>query len=90
MGRIEKGSTKDEPIASDVLDLHLRSHCIDPALLRADGFAAFMADRERRLLTLIAKVTGHSIVGAEVPPAEGEEVPDDIARDADPLLMAAE
>jgi hypothetical protein len=90
LARIEKGSAKDEPIASDVLDLHLRSHCIDPALLRADGFAAFMADRERRLLTLIAKVTGHSIVGAEVPPAEGEDVPDDIARDADPLLMAAE
>jgi hypothetical protein len=87
---IEKGSGKDEPIASDVLDVHLWSHCIDPMLLRADAFEAFMADRERRLLGLIAKVTGHGIIGADAPPAEGEEVPDDIARDAEPLPIAAE
>ena len=90
LARIEKGGAKDEPIARDILDEHLRSHCIDPALLGTDVFTAFMADREKRLLTLIAKATGHSIVGAEAPPAEGEEVPDDMARDADPMPMAAE
>jgi hypothetical protein len=90
LARIEKGSAKEEPIPPAVLDAHLCSHCIDPALLRADDFAAFMADREKRLLALIAKATGHSIVGAEAPPAEGEEVPDEIARDADPVPMAAE
>jgi hypothetical protein len=73
-----------------MLDVHLRSYCIDPALLRADAFVAFMADREKRLLALIAKATGHNVVGAEAPPAEGEEVPDDMARDADLLPVAAE
>jgi hypothetical protein len=72
------------------LDVHLRSHCIEPALLGTDSFVAFMADREKRLLALIAKATGHGIVGAEAPPAEGEEVPDDIARDADSMPPAAE
>jgi hypothetical protein len=90
LARIEKGGTTEEPIARDVLDVHLRSHCIDPALLRADSFTSFMADREKRLLTLIAKATGHGIIGSEVPPAEGEEVPDDIARDAAPLPLAAD
>jgi hypothetical protein len=89
LARIEKGSAKDEPIASDMLDAHLRSHCIEPALLRADAFEAFMVDRERRLLILIAKATGHSIIGAEAPP-EGEDVPDEIARDADLMPLAAE
>jgi hypothetical protein len=90
LARIEKGSAQDDPIAADMLDEHLRSYCIDPALLRADAFVAFMADREKRLLALIAKATGHNVVGAEAPPAEGEEVPDDMARDADLLPVAAE
>jgi hypothetical protein len=90
LARIEKGGPKEESISATMLDAHLRSHCIDPALLRTDTFAGFMADREKRLLALIAKVTGHSIVGAEAPPAEGEEVPDHIARDIDPMPMAAE
>jgi hypothetical protein len=87
---LEKGSDKDQPIDPGMLDGHLRSHCIDPALLRADDFAAFMADREKRLLALIAKATGHAIAGAEAGAAEGEDVPDDIARDAEPLAVAAE
>jgi hypothetical protein len=88
--RLEKGSDKEQPIGPLVLDAHLRSHCIDPALLRADAFAAFMADREKRLLALIAKVTGHAVAGAETAPAEGEDVPEDIARDVEPLASAAE
>jgi hypothetical protein len=90
LARIEKGSVKEEPIAPDLLDVHLRSHCIDPVLLRADGFAAFMSDRKKRLLALIAKVTGHTIAHADILPSEDEEVPDDIARDAGVVPLAAE
>jgi len=89
LARIERGGAKEEPIAPDLLDVHLRSHCVDPALLRTDAFADFMADREKRLLALIATATGHRIVASDAG-AEGEEVPDDVARDAGPVLLAAD
>jgi hypothetical protein len=90
LARIEKGTAKEGPIAPAMLDMHLRSHCMDTTLLRADDFSAFMVDRERRLLALIARATGHATVGADAPPSEGEEVPDYMARDADPMLLAAD
>ena len=90
LSNIEAGSTKEQPIAPDMLDTHLRSHCIDPTLLRADDFAAFMADREKQLLALIAKVTGHVTIAGSAAPDDEEEVPSDIARDAEPLAAAAE
>lgn len=42
------------------LDGYLRSHLIDPALLRGDKFEAFMIDRQNRLLALIEKAMGKS------------------------------
>ncbi len=90
LARIERGSAKEAPIAAATLDEHLRSHCLDPRLLRADAFAAFMDDRERRLLMLIAKATGHEVVGADALAADDEEVPENVARDAElPLSTAA-
>ena len=88
LARIEQGNAKEQPIKSEVLDQHLRSHCIDPALLRTDMFTAFMADREKRLLALIATATGHAVVSVEAPLSEGEDVPDDIARDMEPTQAA--
>jgi hypothetical protein len=90
LARIEKGSAKEEPIAPDMLDKHLRSHAIDTTLLRSDSFAAFMADREKRLLTLVAKVTGHAMANVDGLPGEDDEVPDDVARDAGVVPLAAE
>jgi hypothetical protein len=47
---------------SDVeIDRHLQSHLIDPALLRADDFDAFVARRREALLALIEKAIGKSI-----------------------------
>lgn len=50
---------------------------MDPALLRADDFAGFMADRESRLLAMIAQTTGHPTPLAQAAPEEGEDVPQD-------------
>jgi len=36
----------------------LSSHLIEPALVRADAFADFMVDRQKRLLDLIERATG--------------------------------
>ena len=44
-----------------VLDTNLRSHLIDPALLRSDAFELFLEDRQTRLLRLIEEATGRKI-----------------------------
>ena len=47
-------------------------------MLRADGFAAFMADRESRLLALISAATGYQIGRAGAALEEGEDVIEDV------------
>ena len=89
--KIEKGSATEPAIPAVMLDEHLKSHCIDPVILRADDFPAFMADREKRLMALVAKATGHGAVGADsTEGGEGDDVPEDVARDAGILTEAAE
>ena len=75
LARLEAGGEDAPPIASATLDEYLASHAMDPALLRTDEFAGFMADRESRLLAMIARVTGHPTALAA--PEEGEDVPQD-------------
>lgn len=75
LAKLEKGGNGAPPIPSDQLDDFLRSHLIDPALLRANAFEAFMADREGRLLSLIERATGHAISRTEALPEEGKDVP---------------
>jgi hypothetical protein len=49
---------------------------IDPTLLRADNFQAFMEDRQTRLLSLIELATGKSAYAGGVA-EEGEDVEGD-------------
>jgi hypothetical protein len=58
LARLERGSASTPPIAPETLNTHLRSHLVDPDLLRTDAFEAFMVDRQKRLLGLIEKATG--------------------------------
>jgi len=46
---------------------------INPSLLRADCFDAFMADRQKRLLGLIERATGKAALSGAVQ-EEGEDV----------------
>jgi hypothetical protein len=57
----------------------LASHQLDAAQLRANDFDALMADREARLLALIARVTGHG-VQSDPMDDEGAEItaPDEV------------
>ena len=55
------------------LDGYLTSHLIDPSLLRADSFDAFMVDRQKRLLALIEQATGKAAYIGDVK-EEGEDV----------------
>lgn len=95
LSRLEQGRSAgtqwaDPPIPAATLDGYLRSHGIDPALLRADDFHAFMNDRRRRLLALISDVTGHAISdAATLAVEEGEEVSDGVVRDSGMAMEAA-
>jgi hypothetical protein len=77
LARLEKGGKDALPISPAQLDDYLASHAMDPALLRADDFAGFMADREERLLAMIAEATGHPVIRTDVASEEGEDVPQD-------------
>ncbi len=58
LAKLEKGNDATPPIPRGQLDAYLVSHLIDPALLRADAFDDFLADRQKRLLVLIEEATG--------------------------------
>jgi hypothetical protein len=77
IAKLEKGDHTTPPIYREKLDGFLRSHQIDPSLLRADDFEGFMADRQKRLLALIEQATGKAPYSGNVE-EEGEDV------DADP------
>lgn len=72
--KLEAGQQNVPSIDSALLDKYIASHAINPALLRADQFTAFLADRESRLLALISKVTGHMIVTVGASAEEGEDL----------------
>jgi hypothetical protein len=59
--RLEKGSATVPAINPAGLDAYLRSHLIDPSLLRTDDFDGFMIDRQKKLLTLIQEATGNPV-----------------------------
>lgn len=77
LARLENG-TKDSPaIDPDVLDQHLTSHMIDPALLRTDDFEGFFRERQKKLLTMIEGAMGQTAyTGTETSEPE-EDVPDE-------------
>jgi len=72
IGKLEKGDQKTPSIEPEKLDIYLRSHLIDPAIVRTDNFDAFMADRQKRLLALIEQATGKASYSGNVP-EEGED-----------------
>lgn len=65
--KLEKGDTQSPAISSERLNEFLSSHLINPSLLRADDFDAFMIDRQKQLLKLIEQATGKSAYDGEEP-----------------------
>jgi hypothetical protein len=70
---LESGNPTTPQIESARLDTYLKSHLIEPNLLRADKFDDFMEDRQKKLLALIEKATGKAVYTGNVP-EEGEDV----------------
>jgi hypothetical protein len=76
LAKLEKGDEQTPAIERNKLDTYLRSHLIDSALLYADKFDAFMADRQNRLLALIEQATGKSAYTGNIR-EEGDDVETD-------------
>ena len=66
LAKLTKGSGRQQPILVETLQHHLETHLIDPTLLRANDFEAFVADRHERLLTLIEQASGISIYRGDI------------------------
>ena len=80
LAKLESGNATTPPIDRDRLDGYLRSHLINPSLLRADRFDDFMADRQKQLLALIERATGRAAyVGDILEEGEDVEADDDTA-----------
>jgi len=91
LARLESGDKKDPAIETKTLDRYLQSHCIDAKILRTDDFSVFMNARERALLTLIEKATGHVLRTTAMPaPTDESDIPDNIAIDTGLAALAAE
>lgn len=86
--KLEKGDKVNPPIEPAKLDAYLRSHLIDPDLLRRDDFPNFMSDRQKRLLTLIEQAMGKPVYRGDVA-EEGEDVGDDEDTVAGDMLTPA-
>ncbi len=65
LAKLEAGDKTTPAIDRGRLDAYLRSHLIEPDLLRADRFDAFLADRQKRLLELIEQATGKAAYSGE-------------------------
>jgi hypothetical protein len=86
---LEKGKADSLAIAADVLDRHLRSHLIDPVLLRGDRFAEFMQERQLALLALIERAMGKKAYTGNIAD-EGENLEADDNEAEAVLTIAAE
>lgn len=75
LAKLETGNERTPPIDAMRLDGYLKSHLIEPSLLRADNFDHFMEDRQKRLLALIEQATGKAAyTGSAI--EEGEDIED--------------
>lgn len=82
LARLEAGSEKHQAVPTDKLDPFLRSHLIDPALLRADDFDAFMRARKASLLSLIETAMGKAPLPIV---ADNDAGDDDVDEDGAPI-----
>ena len=69
-----KIQSEDQAITKDQLNSHLRSHCIDPDLLRRDEFEDFFMTRYAEMISRIEKAMGKRVVDI---PEDDDEVVDE-------------
>jgi hypothetical protein len=88
LAKLENGDKRTPAIERSKLDDYLRSHLIEPGILRSDEFERFMEDRQRRLLGLIEQATGKAAYTGDVP-EEGVDVGGDADMVEAEMVMSA-
>jgi len=76
LSKLEAGDKQTPAIERQRLDAYLRSHLINPELLRRDDFEGFMEDRQKQLLELIERATGKAAYKGDMP-EEGDDAGSD-------------
>jgi hypothetical protein len=66
LAKLENGDEQTPAIERTRLDDYLRTHLIDPTILRGDDFNIFMEDRQRQLLGLIEQAIGKAAYTGDV------------------------
>ena len=89
LAALERGDSRTPGITPAQLDAYLVSHLIDPALLRANNFDAFMDDRQAKLLALIEKAMGKAAYRADVADEGETEERDDETIEAEMTMATA-
>lgn len=74
LGKLEDEFSSDD--AGDVLDQRLKTHLIDPALLRSNDFARFVKARQSALVDLIEDAIGKKVIVTDTTDG-GEEIDED-------------
>lgn len=78
LAKLEKGDKQTPAIERNRLNDYLRTHLIEPTIIRSDDFETFMGDRQRWLLGLIEQATGKTAYTGDAP-EEGVDVDGDTA-----------
>ncbi len=84
------GQIIEPPIDKAALADYLKSHCIPVQELYADDFAGFMKARQKSLMELVSRITGHAAPITEPTADEGEDIPTSMAHDSGLELIEAE
>lgn len=84
------GQIIEPPIEKAALADYLKSHCIPVQELYADDFAGFMKARQKLLMELVSRITGHAAPITEPTADEGEDIPTSMAHDSGLELIEAE
>jgi hypothetical protein len=83
LAKLEKGDKQTPAIERSRLNDYLRTHLIDPDMLRGDDFEALMEERQKLLLRLIEQATGK-------PAYTGDMMEEGVDVGGDPGLVEAE
>lgn len=84
------GQIIEPPIDKAALADYLKSHCIPVPELYADDFAGFMKARQKLLMEMVSRITGHAAPIIELTVDEGEDIPTAMAHDSGLELIEAE
>lgn len=84
------GQIIEPPIEKPVLGGYLETHCIPVNDLYADDFAGFMKARQKLLMELVSRITGHVAPETAEVAEEGDDIPTSMAHDSGLELIEAD